>query len=171
MKNISEWLASNGIAGNDFIEADRRWHREAGSSWYRAPVAREPDPPLEFTTENHPGHRLVTAGRVGATPVFDNAGDRIGRVFDISIDKSSGKVTHVLLGVGGFFGFGQRFRPLPWALFTYAPHLRGYTLPFSRAALAAMPSLDRDDLEWCGAGCSSPFQYAYVNSYMDLPFA
>ena len=171
MKNISEWLASNGIAGNDFIEADRRWHREAGSSWYRAPVAREPGPPLEFRAEEHPGHLLVTAGRVGDTPVFDKAGDRIGRVFDISIDKSSGKVSHVLLGVGGFFGFGRRFHPLPWGLFTYAPDRRGYSVPFSRAQLAATPSLGRNDLEWCGAGYKSPFDHAYVNSYLDLPFA
>ncbi len=171
MKNISEWLASNGIAGRDFIEADRRWHREAGSSWYRAPASSAPEPRLKFTADEHPGHLLVTAGRVGDRPVFDKAGDRIGRVLDISIDKSSGKVAHVLLGVGGFLGFGRRFHLLPWALFAYAPDRRGYALPFSRAEIAAMPRLERDDLEWCGAGYRSPFDHANVNSYLDLPFA
>src|SRR5947208_13562002 len=109
MKNISEWLASNGIAGGDFIEADRRWHRSAENSWYRPPVSRERDPPLEFSAAEHPGHLLVTANRVGDTPVYDKAGERVGRVFDLSIDKATGKVVHVLLGVGGFLGFGRRF--------------------------------------------------------------
>lgn len=171
MKNISEWLASNGIAGREFIEADRRWHREAGSSWRRAPVSREPDAALVFKLKQHPGHLLVTAGRVGKTPVFDKSGDRLGRVFDISIHKSSGKVTHVLLGVGGVLGFGRRFHPLPWAMFTYAPDRRGYALPFSRADLAATPSFERKDLEWCGAGHRSPFDHAYANAFVDLPLA
>ncbi|WP_372785314.1 PRC-barrel domain-containing protein [Phenylobacterium sp.] len=169
MKNIAEWLASNGMSGRDFVEADRRWHRSAESSWYRAPVSREPNPSAEFLAAEHPGHLLVTAGRVGDTPVFDKTGDRLGRVFDLSIDKASGQVAHVLLEVGGFLGFGRRFHPLPWRLFTYAPELRGYTLPFARDEVAATPSLQRTDLEWCGAGYGSPFDEAHDRPDLDLP--
>jgi hypothetical protein len=171
MRNISEWLASNGITGREFIEADRRWRREAGSSWYRAPVPWDPDLGLEFTSDEHPGHLLVTGGRVGDSAVFDRAGERVGEVFDVSIHKTSGKVSHVLLGVGGFLGIGRRFHLLPWTLFTYAPDRRGYRLPLSRAEIARTPGVARRDLEWCGGGHSSPFEQAMVNSYLDLPFA
>ena len=171
MKNISEWLASNGIAGADFVEADRRWRRSAESSWYRAPISRHTGRSLEFNAADHPGHLLVTGRRVGDTPVYDKTGERIGRVFDISIEKPTGRIAHVLLGMGGFLGFGRRFHPLPWALFSYAPDLRGYLLPFSRSEVAATPSLRGSDLEWCGGGYRSPFDETYANAYMDLPIA
>ena len=109
MKDISEWLASNGVTGGSFIEADRRWRRSAESSWYRPPVSREGESPRAFSGADHPGHFLVTASRVGDTPVYDKTGERVGRVFDISIDKATGKVVHVLLGVSSqttWFGGG-----------------------------------------------------------------
>jgi hypothetical protein len=169
MKDISEWLTSNGVTGGNFLEADRRWRRSAETSWYRPPLSRQDAAPLQFSGAEHPGHLLVTAARVGDTPVYDKFGERVGRVFDISIDKATGKVVHILLGVGGFLGFGRRFHPLPWALFSYAPDLRGYALPFAREEIAATPSLQRADLEWCGAGYRSPFDQAYYNPYLDLP--
>ena len=169
MKDISEWLASNGVTGGNFIEADRRWRRSAENSWYRPPPSRDGESQLAFSGAEHPGHLLVTASRVGDTPVYDKSGERVGRVFDISIDTATGKVVHVLLGVGGILGFGRRYHPLPWALFAYAPDLRGYALPFARAEIAATPSLQRTDLEWCGAGYRSPFDQAYYNPYLDLP--
>jgi hypothetical protein len=171
MKNISEWLASNGVAGADFVEADRRWRRSAENSWYRPPISRESGSPLAFHAADHPGHLLVTAGRVGDTPLHDKTGERIGRVFDISIEKATGQVVHLLLEMGGFLGFGRRVHPLPWALFAYAPDLRGYLLPFGRSEIAATPSLRRDDLEWFGGGYRSPFDDAYANAYLDLPIA
>jgi sporulation protein YlmC with PRC-barrel domain len=171
MKNIAEWFASNGVAGRDFVEADRRWHRSAESSWYRAPVSREPDLPAEFLAGEHPGHLLVTASRVGDTPVFDKSGARLGRVFDVSIEKASGQVAHVLIEVSGLLGFGRRYHPLPWRLFTYASDLRGYTLPFARAEILTTPSLQRAALEWCGAGLRSPFDEAQYRPHLDLPIA
>jgi hypothetical protein len=171
MRNISEWLASNGVAGADFVEADRRWRQSAESSWYRAPISRDPDPPLAFRGPDHPGHLLVTAGRVGGTPVFDKAGERIGRVFDVSIEKSTGQVVHVLVVRSGMLGIGRRYHPLPWAVFTYAPDLRGYVLPFARAEIAATAGLRRNELDWCGAGYRSPFDDAYYDPFLTLPIA
>jgi|SRR6185312_10789001 len=169
MKDISEWLVSNGIVGADFVEAERRWRRSAENSWHRPPgwTAREPAP--EFLTADHPGHLLVTAGRVRRAVVYDSAGVRVGRVLDVAIEKHSGRVVHVLLATGGVLGVGRRFHPLPWGVFRYAQDRRGYCLPFTRAQLQAAPRLRRDELEWCGAGARSPFDSAYCHAYFDLP--
>ncbi len=171
MKNISEWLASNGATGAAFIKADRRWARQAGSSWYRAPPALEVVAGLDFRGAEHPGHLLVTAGRVARRPVFDVAGVRVGQVFDVALDKRAGKVIHVLVETGGLLGFGQRFRALPWALFTYAVDRGGYVLPLTRSEFETLPSLRRSQLEWCGGGHRSPFDIDDANTYLDLPIA
>ncbi|MCW5761408.1 MAG: PRC-barrel domain-containing protein, partial [Phenylobacterium sp.] len=151
MRNISEWLASNGLTGSDFVEADRRWSRTVGSSWRRAPAAA-PDAGLDFRGVEHPGHLLVTAGRIGGRPVFDSAGVRIGRVSDISLEKRTGAAIHVLVAMGGVLGFGRRYRALPWGIFTYAPERRAYVLPLTRAEIEAAPALRSDQLEWFGGG-------------------
>lgn len=170
MKNISEWLVANGIVGADFVEADRRWRRSAENSWHRPPGWPDQLEAPEFLAADHPGHLLVTSGRVKGAAVYDKAGLRLGRVFDVSIEKCSGRVIHVLLGTGGVLGFGRRFHPLPWSVFSYAQDRRGYRLPFTRAELRSTPRLRRDDLEWCGAGMRSPFDKAYgAAAFLDLP--
>jgi hypothetical protein len=169
MKNISEWLASHGVSGAEFVKADRRWSRTVGSAWYRAP-SPAPGAGLDFRGAEHPGHLLVTASRVGQRPVFDSAGARIGEVFDISLEKRTGTAVHVLVAMGGVLGFGRSYRPLPWELFVYAPERRGYRLPMSGAEIEAIPCLGRDELEWFGGGYRSPFGRADARIYADLPF-
>ena len=173
MKNISEWLASNG----DCRAATSSRRTGAGiarrrSSWYRAPVSRDRIRRWSFQRRGHPGHLLVTAGRVGDTPVFDKAGERVGRVFDISIDKEHRQ--------GHPCAARRRRVPrlrtaLPSAALG-AVHLRAGPARLRaalqpRARSRPRPALQRDDLEWCGAGYRSPFDHAYVNSFVDLPFA
>lgn len=169
MKNISEWLASNGLTGSQFVTTDRRWSRTVESSWYRAP-APTPEAGLDFRGAEHPGHLLVTAGRIGGRPVFDRAGAVVGQVFDISIEKRTGAAIHVLIASGGLLGLGRSYRPLPWELFAYVPHRRGFVVPMSKAQVEAIPRLRRDELEWFGGGRRSPFEGSDAQVYADMPF-
>ena len=97
-------------------------------------------------------HPLITAGRVNDTPVFDRDGQRMGHVDDLSIDKVSGRVLHVLLSFGGFLGIGERFHVLPWSVLTYDAERQGYVISLDRSELERAPSYTRDDLERFGAG-------------------
>jgi sporulation protein YlmC with PRC-barrel domain len=171
MRNISEWLVSNGITGVEFVEAERRWRRSTENSWHRPPGWPEGGPAPGFLGADHPGHLLVTAARLRGAAVYDVAGVRVGQVFDVSIEKASGRVIHVLVATGGVLGVGRRFQPLPWEAFSYLQDRRGYSLPFTQAELRARPRLRRDELEWCGAGTRSPFDDAYCHAYFDLPAA
>ncbi|WP_293477362.1 PRC-barrel domain-containing protein [Phenylobacterium sp.] len=168
MKNISEWLASNGLTGSDFVAANRRWSRTVGSSWYRAPTPA-PEASLDFRGLEHPGHLLVTAGRIGGRAVFDIAGVRVGQIFDISLDKRTGAAIHVLVATGGILGLGRRYRALPWEIFSYAPDLRAYVLPMTRAEIETVPAMRADQLERFGGGYRSPFDRAEAPPYIDPP--
>ena len=103
-------------------------------------------------TDPHRGHDLITASRVTGTPAFNTAGDRIGHVHDLSIDKVSGQVIYALLSFGGFLGFGEKFQPLPWSALTYHPEKGGYVVAIARAELEKAPSFTNAELEDFGAG-------------------
>ena len=101
-------------------------------------------------------HALITATRVRGTPVFNRAGDRIGHVEDLSIDKVSGQVRYALVAFGGFLGIGDRYHPLPWSVLEYHVERNGYVVPLSRSELEAAPHYARDELEDFGAGEHRP---------------
>lgn len=147
MTNVTEWLMSQGVLERRFIGLEPRWRRPRHGSW-RRPVGQFAASPEIL---DHPGRHLITARRVAGSAVFDRLGVRAGRIADITIEKASGQIVHVLLAAGGLLGLGRRFHPLPWALFRYEPSRRGYVLPFRRQEIRAMASLAREELVWCGA--------------------
>jgi len=115
---------------------------------------------------------LITAERVNGTPVFNLAGERIGHIEDLSIDKVSGQVVHALLSFGGFLGIGERFHPLPWSVLNYDVAKDGYVVPLDRAQLEAAPSYSKDELDAFGGEDRSYRDdlFAYYGPYGAAPY-
>jgi len=67
------------------------------------------------------GGRLIAASKVNGTSVYNTAGESLGSVHDVMLDKASGKADYAILSFGGFLGIGERYHPLPWNQLTYAP--------------------------------------------------
>jgi hypothetical protein len=97
-------------------------------------------------------HDLIMANRVTNTPVYNRAGEHIGHIDNLSIDKVSGHVIFALLSFGGFLGIGDKLHPLPWDRLEYQPEKGGYVVPLDKDELKAAPALSRDELENLGAG-------------------
>lgn len=51
--------------------------------------------------------------------VYNPAGDKLGSVDDIMIDKVSGRAIYAVMSFGGFLGTGEKYHPLPWATLRY----------------------------------------------------
>jgi hypothetical protein len=100
-------------------------------------------------------HDLISSDRVNGTPVFNLAGERIGHVDNLSIEKVSGQVRYALLSFGGFLGIGERFHPLPWKVLDYDVATGGYVVPLDKSQLEAAPSYTKAELEAFGAGDQS----------------
>src|SRR4051794_36640331 len=62
---------------------------------------------------------LISAEKVSGTDVYNTAGDSLGEVHDVMIDKVSGRVTYAVMSFGGFLGIGQKYHPLPWSSLVY----------------------------------------------------
>jgi sporulation protein YlmC with PRC-barrel domain len=92
------------------------------------------------------GTRLVAASRIHGTSVYNTAGDKLGVVHDVMLDKQSGKIEYAVMSFGGFLGIGSRHYPLPWHTMTYSDKQHGYVVDVDRALLGGAPSYDPEDI-------------------------
>jgi sporulation protein YlmC with PRC-barrel domain len=97
------------------------------------------------------GHTTaIRARKVIGTPVKDTAGQKIGEVEDIVLDKLSNDVMFAIVGFGGFLGMGETYHPIPWSALEYDPPQEAYVVSFTKEQLRAAPSdsieaLTKDD--------------------------
>ncbi len=94
------------------------------------------------------GH-LIAGDNVAGTSVYDLAGEKLGTVEDVMIDKRSGQIAYAVMSFGGFLGIGDRYHPLPWKKLSYDTALGGYRVDLDRRILEGAPSYARDeDVAW-----------------------
>ena len=94
-----------------------------------------------------PTHRLITADKVEGTPVYNPAGERLGTIDDIMIDKISGRVAFAIMSFGGFLGLGEKQHPLPWSVLTYDTVKGGYVVDLTPDQLEGAPVYADADTE------------------------
>lgn len=122
--------------------------------------------------EGPAGHRIIRASGVTQAPVFSASGERCGRIFDLSIDKRTGRIVYALIAVEGDLGLLSRVCPAPWNLLRYDAARGGYVAPAEKADLTAGPPITREELRRVGAS-DSAWQdrlAIYYNPYLTPPF-
>jgi hypothetical protein len=91
------------------------------------------------------GGRLIAASKVNGTSVYNRAGEKLGSVYDVMIDKMSGNAEYAIMSFGGFLGIGDSYHPLPWRALTYDPAQGGYVVDLDRSRLEGAPSYKAGD--------------------------
>jgi sporulation protein YlmC with PRC-barrel domain len=93
------------------------------------------------------GHtRAVRATRVIGTSVKDVAGEKIGQIEDVMLDKESSSILYAVVGFGGFLGVKEKFHPIPWSALKYDSDGRAYVVSYTREQLQAAPAGSIDEL-------------------------
>ena len=107
---------------------------------------------------------LIAAEKVSGTNVYDLAGEKLGSVDDIMIDKVSGRAIYAVLSFGGFLGMGEKHHPLPWATLKYDDRKGGYVVNLDKKQLEGAPTFDRtSEFKW------TPDYGRKVDSYYKAP--
>lgn len=102
------------------------------------------DEPVSITSGT-----LIAASRVEGTNVYNHAGEKLGSVDDIMIDKSTGRAIYAVMSFGGFLGIGENHHPLPWATLKYDHAKGGYVVDLDKDRLQGAPSHEYSaDFEW-----------------------
>ncbi len=106
------------------------------------------DPNTIVMPDNTAG-ALIAASRVGGCTVYNMRGDHLGNVFDLMIDKKTGRVSYAIMSFGGFLGIGESFHPVPWAVLAYDRDKGGYLVDIDTEKLRQAPTLKAgDDPGW-----------------------
>ena len=82
---------------------------------------------------------LIAASKVNGTAVYSRAGESLGSIYDVMINKRSGQVAYAVMSFGGFLGLGEDHHPLPWKALTYDTRLGGYVVDIDKDRLAESP--------------------------------
>ncbi|MFI5018976.1 MAG: PRC-barrel domain-containing protein [Dongiales bacterium] len=92
--------------------------------------------------------RLIAADKVQGTPVSNAAGERIGSIENVMIDKPSGRVAYAVMSFGGVLGFGKSRYPLPWDLLEFDPTLDSYVVDLDPDILEGAPVYEEGRTNW-----------------------
>ncbi|MGB3387324.1 MAG: PRC-barrel domain-containing protein [Pseudaminobacter sp.] len=93
------------------------------------------------------GHTdAIAASRVIGTAVYNTAGDRIGSIEDVMLDKTSNGIMFAVIGFGGFLGIGEKYHAIPWSVLDYEIDQGGYVVPFTKEQLEAAPVYSINEL-------------------------
>ena len=93
-----------------------------------------------------PTHDVISSKRVEGTNVYNDAGDRIGSIDHLVIDKKSGQVRYAVMEFGGLVGVGADRYPIPWDLLRYDTTRDGYVVPLDEVRLERAPRHPIDDV-------------------------
>lgn len=85
------------------------------------------------------GQMQVDAESLIGLDVVNAEGETIGEIENVVID-GDGKVRHVIVGVGGFLGIGEKNVALGWDQLVMAADGGSATVPYTQDQLAALPS-------------------------------
>jgi sporulation protein YlmC with PRC-barrel domain len=113
------------------------------------------------------GHtEVIRAKRVIGTSVKNTAGEKIGTVEDIVLDKLSNNIVYAVVGFGGFLGMNEKYHPVPWSALDYVESEDSYVVPFTKEQLKAAPADSLDKLTAAdGAASYSASANAYYKSH------
>lgn len=89
--------------------------------------------------------RLIAGEKVTGTTVYNRAGEKLGSVEDIMLDKFSGKTCYAILSFGGFLGIGDRYFPIPWEKLTYDTNMGGFVVDIDKHTLENAPSYQQTE--------------------------
>ena len=84
-------------------------------------------------------HDVISSDRVEGTTVYNTAGEKLGSIDDLMIDKVSGQVRYAVMEFGGFLGMGTDRYPIPWSMLKYDTSQDGYVVPLDKARLEGAP--------------------------------
>ncbi len=85
---------------------------------------------------------LIAGARVAGTAVCNSAGEHLGEIYDVMLDKRTGKVAYAIMSFGGFLGLGEKYHPIPWSVLDFDPGRGGYVVPMTKDKLEAAPMYD-----------------------------
>ena len=109
--------------------------------------------------------KLIAADKVEGTTVRNRAGEKLGSIENVMIDKLTGKVAYAVMSFGGFLGIGDQYHALPWGMLKYEPDMESYVVDLDKDRLEGAPTYRKTEaLDW-----DDPVWARKVHDYYNVP--
>jgi len=93
---------------------------------------------------NDPLKHLAVSSLLGDN-IFNPAGEDLGKIKDVMIDISEGKIDYVVIEFGGFLGINPKYFAVPMQALTVAQeHTNAFILNETKESLKRYPGFDKD---------------------------
>lgn len=89
--------------------------------------------------------KVVKSSEVTGVDVKNLAGEDLGKINEVVIDKAHGNVSYLVLDFGGILGFGNKFFAVPWSMFTYNEEKDCFILNVDKERLKDAPGFDKNN--------------------------
>ena len=88
--------------------------------------------------------RTLGATTLIGDKVVNLSGQHVGRIEELMVDVTTGRVAYAVLSHGGIFGIGGKMFALPWSAITVDESKKRFVVNVSSEALDRMPGFDKD---------------------------
>ena len=88
--------------------------------------------------------RTLGATTLVGDRVVNLAGEDIGRIEELMLDVTTGRVAYAVLSFGGFLGIGNKLFALPWSAITVDEGKKRFVVNVTREQLERMPGFDKE---------------------------
>jgi sporulation protein YlmC with PRC-barrel domain len=89
--------------------------------------------------------QVLSASSLAGDTVRNPAGEDLGKVKDIMLDISSGRVAYAVLSFGGVLGMGDKLFAIPWNSLSVDEDEKCFVLDADKATLESAPGFDKDN--------------------------
>jgi sporulation protein YlmC with PRC-barrel domain len=104
---------------------------------------------------------LLSASTITGDEVYNLQDENLGKIQDIMLDITEGKIRYAVLSSGGFLGMGDHLFAVPWRALTLDKEKHRFLLDVDLDRLKKAPGFDKD--QW--PNMADPTWNATVDSY------
>lgn len=108
--------------------------------------------------------RSIRSDELLGTDLRNTKDEALGSVDDLLMSPQTGQIAYLVISRGGFFGFDQKYVPIPWADFAITPDGNFLVLNATKDMLKAAPQVDHNQV-------MDPGQFATESKVVDAYWA
>jgi sporulation protein YlmC with PRC-barrel domain len=88
--------------------------------------------------------RTMSATSLTGDKVINGREEDLGKIEDIMLDVSNGRVAYAVLSFGGFLGMGDKLFAIPWTAMRLDEDRKCFVLDVDKETLKTAPGFDKD---------------------------
>jgi sporulation protein YlmC with PRC-barrel domain len=96
------------------------------------------------TDEIHTSATLLSASTITGDDVYNLQEQKLGKIQDVMLDITEGKIRYAVLASGGFLGMGDRLFAIPWKALTLDKTQKRFMLDLNSDRLKEAPGFNKD---------------------------